>query len=70
MLDKSENMEHNSFQSEFACELDFAVKDIDQQFKSKFAADLQSSLVIVDEEKLFGSNYSYLAEDHQSDQVK
>ena len=69
-------MEYNSFQSEFACELDFAVKDSDHQFKSEFAADLQSSLVIVkdtetgedltdDEEKLFDdSHYSYLAEDH------
>ena len=70
-------MEHNSFQSEFACELDFAGKASGQQFKSEFAADLQSSLVIVkdneivdDDEKLFDdSNYSYLAEDQQSDQV-
>jgi hypothetical protein len=75
--DKSENMEHNSFQSEFACELDLAAKDIDQLFKSEFATDLQSSLVIVndtetvdEEEKLFDdSNYSYLEEDHQSEQV-
>ena len=71
----------NAFQSEFACELGCALKDIDQHFKSEFATDLQSSLVIVndketgddldDEEKLFDdSNYSNLAEDHQSDQVK
>ena len=78
MLDKSENMEHNPFQFEFACELDFAVKDSDQHFKSEFATDLQSSLVIVndneifdEEEKLFDDfNYSYLEEDHQSEQVK
>ena len=72
----------NAFQSEFACELDFALKDIDQHFKSEFATDLQSSLVIVndketgddladEEEKLFDdSHYSNLAEDHQLDQVK
>jgi hypothetical protein len=78
VLDKSENMEHSSFQSEFACELDFAVRDIDQHFKSEFATDLQSSLVIVndnetvdeEEELLDNSNYSFLAEDQQSEQVK
>jgi hypothetical protein len=79
--DKSENME-NAFQSEFACELGCALKDIDQHFKSEFATDLQSSLVIVnnkesgdnlgdEEEKLNDdSHYSNLAEDQQLDQVK
>ena len=52
MPDKSENMEHNSFQSEFACELDFSVKDSDQHFKSEFATDLQSSLVIVKDREI------------------
>ena len=71
----------NSFQSEFACELNFALKEINQQFKSEFATDLQSSLVSVkdnetsdvladDEETLFyESHHSNLADDHQPDQV-
>ena len=75
-------MEQNTFQSQFACELDLAGWDIVYHFKSEFAADLQSSLVNVndketehdladDEEKLFNdSNYSPLSEDHQSEQVK
>ena len=62
--------------------MDLAGRDIEQHFKSEFAADLQSSLVIVndketehdladDEEKLFNDfNYYNLAEDHQSEQVK
>ena len=79
---KSENMEQNTFQSQFACELDLAGRGIVYHFKSEFAADLQSSLVIVndketehdladDQEKLFNDLNNYnLAEDHQSEQVK
>ena len=72
---ESENL---NFQSEFACELAEAAKDSEWQFKSRFAADLDSfhnPLVIIDSGHRLGAadtvfnESDNLLEDHQSEQV-